>query len=115
MSLTYDKLLQLSGGLGMEVAELFHMPGAAGAAPVYTARRSISGAGQGQLMQTRSYRYLYQCTDLLGKRMVPILADIVTRTLEEFGPLIRHPGEEYLLVIEGRVAVHTEFYGTEVL
>ena len=47
--------------------------------------------------------------------MVPILADISARTLEAFGPLIRHAGEEYFLVIEGRVAVHTEFYGTETL
>ncbi len=112
MSLTYDKLLQLSGGLGMEIAELFQLPGAA---PVYTARRSVSRAGQGQLVQTRYYRYLYQCTDLLGKRMVPILAEVTARTLEEFGPLMHHPGEEYFLVIKGRIAVHTEFYGTEIL
>jgi transcriptional regulator with XRE-family HTH domain len=114
MSLTYDKLLQLSGGLGMEIAELFHSPGA-DAAPVHTARRSISRAGQGQVVQTRCYRYLYQCTDLLEKRMVPVLVEISARTLDEFGPLIRHSGEEYLIVTEGRVAVHTEFHRVETL
>ncbi|SDR57622.1 transcriptional regulator, XRE family with cupin sensor [Rhizobiales bacterium GAS191] len=115
MSLTYDKLLQLSAGLGMEIAELFHTPGAGAESASYTARRSISRAGQGQLVRTKSYSYLYQCTDLLGKRMVPIMAEIAVRTLEEFGPLMRHAGEEYFMVTEGRVAVHTEFYAPEIL
>jgi transcriptional regulator with XRE-family HTH domain len=114
MSLTYDKLLQLSAGLGMEIAELFHT--ATGAeSPSYTARRSLSRVGEGQLVRTKSYSYLYQCTDLLGKRMVPIMADLHARSLEEFGPLMRHAGEEYFLVTQGRVAVHTEFYAPEIL
>lgn len=116
MSLTYDKLLQLSAGLGMEVAELFHPPSADGpAAAVSIARRSVARAGQGHLVQTKHYSYLYQCTDLLGKKMVPIIADVAARTMEEFGPLMRHAGEEYFFVIAGRVAVHTEFYATEIL
>jgi len=28
---------------------------------------------------------------------------------------MRHAGEEYLLVLEGRVAVHSEFYAPEIL
>src|SRR6185369_81430 len=48
MSLTYDKLQQLTGGLKMEIAELFNpaMSRAENSRPV-TARRSISRAGQG--------------------------------------------------------------------
>ncbi|MCZ0733615.1 helix-turn-helix domain-containing protein [Phreatobacter sp. AB_2022a] len=116
MSLTYDKLLQLSAGLGMEVAELFHPVGAAApASAVPTARRSVSRGGEGQFIRTHAYGYHYQCTELLGKRMVPIIAELQARTLEEFGPLMRHAGEEYLLVLEGRVAVHTEFYAPEIL
>ncbi len=116
MSLTYDKLLQLSAGLGMEIAELFHPPGAPEpASAMYTARRSVSRAGQGHLIRTKDYNYLYQCTDLLGKRMVPIIAEVTARTLDAFGPLLRHAGEEYFLVTAGRVAVHTEFYAPETL
>ncbi len=81
MSLTYDKLLQLSAGLEMEIAELFHPPGsAAPAAPLCTARRSIARAGEGQLVQTEFYSYLYQCTDLLGlklKRCEPRNTDVL--------------------------------------
>ncbi|MGY3240406.1 transcriptional regulator with XRE-family HTH domain [Bradyrhizobium sp. USDA 4472] len=116
MSLTYDKLLQLTSGLKMEIAELFNP---AVGAPVQgrpvTARRSISRAGQGQLINTKFYTYTYQCTDLIGKRMVPIVAEVRARSLDEFGPLLCHAGEEYFLVTSGRVAVHTEFYAPEIL
>lgn len=116
MSLTYDKLLQLTSGLKMEIAELFNPAVAASAQgrPV-TARRSISRAGQGQLITTKFYTYTYQCTDLIGKRMVPIVAEVRARSLDEFGPLLRHGGEEYFVVTSGRVAVHTEFYAPEIL
>ena len=32
------------------------------------------------------------------------------KSIEEFGDLIRHPGEVFVFVIEGKVAVHTEHY-----
>lgn len=111
MSLTYDKLLALSEGLRVNVATLFEAPGGpeAGARPV-TARRSIGRAGEGRLVRTRWYDYLYQFTDIARKRMIPIMAELHARSLAEFGALIRHAGEEYCYVLEGRVAVHTEFY-----
>ncbi|MBR0937496.1 helix-turn-helix domain-containing protein [Bradyrhizobium jicamae] len=116
MSLTYDKLLQLTSGLQMEIAELFNpVVGRLDQDRPVTARRSISRAGQGQVIATRFYTYTYQCTDLIGKRMVPIVAEVRARSLEEFGPLLRHAGEEYFLVTSGRVAVHTEFYAPEIL
>ncbi|EHM01345.1 DNA-binding helix-turn-helix protein [Acetobacteraceae bacterium AT-5844] len=114
MSLTYDKLLALSEGLRVNVATLFETPGSAPARPVM-ARRSISRRGQGQRLHTDWYEYLYQFTDLARKRMIPIMAELHARTIEEFGDLIRHGGEEYFYVIEGRVEVHTEFYAPDVL
>ncbi len=116
MSLTYDKLLQLTSGLQMDIAELFSpaAPQPEPGRPV-TARRSISRAGQGQVVNTRFYTYTYQCTDLIGKRMVPMIAEVRARTLDEFGPLLRHSGEEYFLVTRGTIAVHTEFYAPEIL
>ncbi len=117
MSLTYDKLLQLTSGLKMDIAELFSptAPARPDAAPPVTARRSISRAGQGKVVNTKFYTYTYQCTDLIGKRMVPMITEVRARTLEEFGPLLRHAGEEYFLVTRGTIAVHTEFYAPEIL
>ena len=64
--------------------------GAASAAP-----------GRARSINTKFYTYTYQCTDLIGKRMVPIMAEVRARSLEEFGPLLRHAGEEYFLVTSG--------------
>src|SRR3984893_13437029 len=116
MSLTYDKLLQLTFGLKIEIAELFN-PANLRAEPPRggTARRRISRARQRQVVDTKFYTYNYQCTDLIGKKMVPIMAEVRARTLEEFGPLLRHAGEEYFLVTHGRINLHTEFYAPEIL
>ena len=114
MSLTYDKLLQISRGLQISIAELFELPSAAQERPV-TARRSVSRAGQGQRVQTPMYDYLYQFTDMKRKLLVPIMARLTARSMAEFGDFIRHAGEEYFLVLKGRVAVHTEFYTPDIL
>ena len=83
MSLTYDKLLQLTFGLKMEIAELFNPASLrTEPAPVVTARRSISRAGQGQVVDT-NFTLQHQCTDLIGKKMVPIMAEVRARTLED--------------------------------
>jgi mannose-6-phosphate isomerase-like protein (cupin superfamily) len=42
--------------------------------------------------------------------MIPVVARIRARSLEEFGELVSHPGEEFVFVLSGRIDVHTEFY-----
>jgi len=64
---------------------------------------------------TPNYDYYYLCTELRRKRMIPVLTNIRARTAEEFGDLVRHTGEEYIYVLEGRIEVHTEFYDPVVL
>ncbi|TPG57108.1 XRE family transcriptional regulator [Roseomonas nepalensis] len=113
MLLTYDKLLALSEGLRIDVAKLFEAPGAV--QRTVTARRSVSRGGEGQRVQTDCYDYLYQFVDIARKRTSPILAEMHARSLAEFGPLIRHTGEEYCHVLQCRVAVHTEFYAPDLL
>jgi mannose-6-phosphate isomerase-like protein (cupin superfamily) len=44
-----------------------------------------------------------------------MVTEVRARTLEEFGPLLRHAGEEYFMVTRGIIAVHTEFYAPEIL
>jgi transcriptional regulator with XRE-family HTH domain len=110
MSLTYDKLIQLSDGLGIDIGELFSggKNTVAPAPPV--ARRSVTRAGEGKEIDTPHYWYSYLCTDLVNKSMVPVLGRLHTRCLEEFGDLIRHQGEEFIYVLHGKVALHTEHY-----
>ncbi len=47
--------------------------------------------------------------------MVPVIVEHHARTIDEFGPLVRHEGEEFVYVLEGAIEVHTEFYAPTTL
>ena len=109
LTLTYDKLLQLSQRLRIRMSELFAEPSETEEAPV-TGRRSIGHVDRAVRVTTSNYDYHYLCTELRRKRMIPVIATIRAKSLEEFGDLVRHSGEEYVDVLAGRIEVHTEFY-----
>lgn len=108
LTLTYDKLLQLSQKLNIRISELFaeSEPAEEGV----TARRSIGRQEDSVRVTTPNYDYYYLCTELRRKRMIPIITVIRAKSLSEFGDLVRHSGEEYIHVLEGDIIVHTEFY-----
>jgi transcriptional regulator with XRE-family HTH domain len=108
LTLTYDKLLQLSQKLNIRISELF----AESDSPEegVTARRSIGRQQDAVRVTTPNYDYYYLCTELRRKRMIPIITVIRAKSLSEFGDLVRHSGEEYIHVLEGGIVVHTEFY-----
>ncbi len=110
-SLTYDNLLKLAEGLGVDIAELFATEGIR---PI-NGRRTITRHGEARPQPTPNYDYHYHSTDLLRKRMVPIFVQVKARTIEEFGDLLRQSGEEFIYVLEGAIEVHTEFYEPVVL
>jgi transcriptional regulator with XRE-family HTH domain len=114
LTLTYDKLLQVSQRLGIQMSELFagQQPEAEAAV---TARRSIGRQTDAIRVETANYDYYYLCPELRRKRMVPVLTRIRAKSAAAFGDLVRHPGEEYIYVLEGKVEVHTEFYDPVVL
>lgn len=109
LTLTYDKLYQLSQRLGLRMSELFAEPGDE-AVPQVTARRSLGDMEHALRVETPNYDYYYLCTELRRKRMIPAITKIRAKTLEEFGDLVRHAGEEFIYVLRGRVVVVTEFY-----
>jgi hypothetical protein len=80
-----------------------------------TARRSIGRIDDSVRVTTPNYDYYYLCTELRRKRMIPILTRIRAKSLNEFGDLVRHSGEEYIHVLEGSILVHTEFYDPVIL
>ena len=120
VSLSYDKLMLLSRGLGVDMAELLSdAQGGARPAPGGSGRRVVHRSGEGQLVQTQSYQQVYLASELLNKRFTPIVVEVHARTVEafkaEFGDLIRHPGEEFAYVLEGEIAFHSELYAPVVL
>jgi len=114
LTLTYDKLLQLSQRLNMRMSELFAEEDEA-AGPAVTARRSIGRVHDAIRVNTRNYDYYYLCPELRRKRMIPVVTRVRAKSLQEFGALVRHSGEEYIYVLEGRAEIHTEFYDPVVL
>ncbi len=114
LTLSYDKLQLLSRRLNIRMSDLF-AEGADDRALQVTGRRSIALPDEALRVVTDNYDYRYLCTDLRRKRMIPILVRIRSRSPREFGDLVRHQGEEFLYVLEGRVAVHSEFYDPVVL
>ncbi len=42
--------------------------------------------------------------------MIPLVARIKNPLIEDFGPMLRHPGEEVDHVLEGEIEIHTEHY-----
>ncbi|HEX4199402.1 MAG TPA: XRE family transcriptional regulator [Caulobacteraceae bacterium] len=109
VALTYDKIARLSKGLDVDIGVFF----AGEAVPpvaLVTGRRSIVRKGDGQLIETDNYRHLFVATDLLNKRFVPIIGESFVKSIDDFGDLIRHSGEEYTYVLEGVLELHTELY-----
>lgn len=114
LTLTYDKLLQLSQRLQLRMSELFAEQDDTPEPPV-TARRSIGRIEDAIRVNTPNYDYFYLCPELRRKRMIPVLTRVRAKSIAEFGELVHHSGEEYIHVLEGRAEVHTEFYDPIIL
>ncbi|MFE0501843.1 helix-turn-helix domain-containing protein [Lysobacter soli] len=114
LTLTYDKLQQISQRLNIRMSELFAEDDNTPEPPV-TARRSIGRIEDAVRVTTPNYDYFYLCPELRRKRMIPVITRVRAKSIEEFGELMHHSGEEYIHVLEGRAEVHTEFYDPIIL
>ncbi|MEM7172571.1 MAG: XRE family transcriptional regulator [Pseudomonadota bacterium] len=106
MSPTFEAVQKLAAGLGIEVPQLFisaeHRP--------TLGRRSITSAGEGKKHPTPTYEHELLCTEIARKKMVPFKSTIRVRSFDEFSGWVRHEGEEFLLVLSGKVLFYSEFY-----
>ncbi len=111
LSPSFETLLRLAEGLGVELADLL----ASRPENEALTRRVITRQGEGDLHETPSYVYELLCTDLKSKRMHPLIARLKAHSVTEFGELLHHPGEELFFVLQGQVELHTEHYKPVVL
>lgn len=111
MSPTYDTILRVAGGLGLDMAELFtgDSPNDVGG------RRTVTRRGQGVIRSTAQYSYEMLAAELSGKQFIPLLTTIAARSIADFPSLVRHSGEEFFYVLSGQVTLHTEHYAATVL
>ncbi len=113
MSLKIEKLLDVCGALGIDVMDLV----APDAAPVgdtatVTGRRAITRTDEAPETATANTVYRHHAHDFANRRMTP--SEILLQPGHE-PDLVRHRGEEFIYVLEGRVEVLTEFYTPTVL
>jgi len=115
VALSYEKLLLISKALGVDIAGLVDpRPEGARTPSRSGGRRSVQRAGEGRIIETGSYRQVHLATEILNKKMTPIIVEIRSHSLEafiaEYGGLISHPGEEFALVLEGELEFHSDLY-----
>ncbi len=117
MGLSYDKLMKLGQGLGVDVAELLSAePSPNRPAPqLVSGRRMITRKGEQQVMETPRYSYALHAADLLNRSIHPMLVEVKARSIEAFGELSRHEGEEFSCVIDGSIEFHCELYAPVLL
>ena len=112
LSLTYDKLVKLANGLNIDFTSLFTNSSEDNSSrkQVILGRRSTSRGNDGDRLDTPKYNHIYLHNEIRNRAFIPIVAEVKAKSIEEFGPLISHPGEEFSYVLEGAVFVHTEYY-----
>ena len=110
IELSFTRMIVISEALGINLTELMR-DGEVGNGPsVVTARRSISRVSEGSIQDDRNYASRYLNTDISKKQMIPAVVTVKHRTLEEFGPMSKHKGEELMLVLSGEIEFHSEHY-----
>jgi len=104
MALTYDRMLQLARGIGVDMAEFFATDGQVFAPGSF----ALAPAGTFARQETGNYVYEMLFPELRHKTMTPMLGTLRADTPLAFRDFVRHPGQEFLLVLEGSVTVHAE-------
>jgi Helix-turn-helix domain/Cupin domain len=102
LSLSYERLIQISEGLEINVAQLFEVAEAIAPDAPPIGRRSICRAGDPGAP--------HPAADLLRKRLSPRVIDLRAGSMDEVPALQRLSGDVYAYVVEGEAELHTELY-----
>lgn len=112
MSPTYDVLLKLSNGLGVDLVTLMSGSSRPSAQPVTApaGRVDVTRAAERMAYPTGTYVYEPFAMRLVNRLMDPTFVRVTARSIDDFPQLVRHPGEECVYVLSGAVELHLEFY-----
>lgn len=104
MALTYDRMLQLAAGMDVDMAEFFAAEGTSFAPGSF----AVARRGSFRRQETPNYVYEMLFPDIRNKAMTPMTGTLKARDVMAFDEFVRHPGEEFLMVLEGEVTVFPE-------
>jgi len=106
VSVSYEKLAAAARALNVDIAQLLRASGTVTApAPVTVVVDSLPAAAG---YSTGTYDYHPIAGDFPERRMTPAYARIIARERGQFDDFIRHPGQEFALVLSGRVRIEFE-------
>ncbi len=100
--LSLDNVIRLSAAFGMPVSILINETGPAGGS--YSVARASDPFSHG--VDQLEFKVLHD--DLPGQRNIFWQVRVKSHTLEDFGPLHSHPGEEFFYVLSGEIELHLE-------
>lgn len=107
VSVSYEKFAAVATALQVDIAQLFDArAGSPEAGRRPTVVRSTLQDAPAYDSQTYNYRML--ATGYPGKRMTPLHGRITARRRADFPDFIRHPGQEFALVLSGAVRIEFE-------
>jgi transcriptional regulator with XRE-family HTH domain len=107
ISVSYEKFAAVARALEVDIAALFDAraePPADAKRPV-AVRSTLAGAPR---YDEGHYDFRMLATDYPAKRMTPVHGTIVARSLAQFPDYIRHAGQEFVMVLAGRVRIQFE-------
>lgn len=103
---SFENIRKLTAVLDISTPQLFIQSAKSGTA----GRRDVTHSDEGEIHNTPTYNHRMLCGELTSKSMLPYITTIMARSADEFPEWIRHKGEEFLLVLEGDIELHTEHY-----
>ena len=105
IALTYEKFAGLAQALGLEFEQLLGRRRTPDAGPL---QPTFTPSGGQVIYDTPNYEYGMLADALTGKRMLPMRAHIRARSVDDFPDYIRHPGEEFVFVLDGEIELRFE-------
>jgi transcriptional regulator with XRE-family HTH domain len=112
VSATFDRVQGLASALGVGVADLFAVGHRQDAE---RSRRAISRGSRRARVRSAHYEYETLCWEFNDQAIFPVVARLLHRDLAGFGPLVKHPGQEFIYVLKGRARIVTEQYEETIL
>jgi lambda repressor-like predicted transcriptional regulator len=110
-TLSFDRAHALAHALGVDAMQFVqHMGWPEQTADQFKGWRSFTPKGEGRHVTQPYADYEYVCGEFLYRRMIAGIVRITARSLAEHGPMVSHPGEEFVYVIEGSVIFATAGY-----
>ncbi len=107
ISPTFTAVQKLINGLAIDLPQLLSPPKPQ---TQTLGRRDLTRSGEGQHHPTPTYEHELLSCQLAQKRMIPFKTIVRARHFEEFSEWVRHDGEEFLMVLEGKILMYTEYY-----